>query len=271
MKLLVARFALLASLAIAGCGGNTGTQPTTLSRTLELASGSSYSGAAAVDTVDGKSVGALATFVSTRGQQVVLWGSRDETTGAIDRVHEAAYKSDTVAPLYAKYDENGGLASVKDIETGSYVTFSPLEGSSVVATGYDGEEGDSGSIRATLSNVGVTVVVLDDRGTKRTRTIPLSELGLTAKGRDLPQNEDPLAGFASVYRDSDTRTKIIAAILRAASLVVEKPFDKIISDVAGYLLLDELQKSYATFKTQGASVGSDVSGTTPLPYVAELP
>lgn len=261
--------ALLAvSLALSGCGGNTGTQTTSLDRSMTISAASAYASAAPVDTIGGVTIAPLALFSSEKGQSIVLWGSRSETDGTITGVREAAYWTDVAKPLYAKYNVNGGLTSVKDAATGSYVTFSELENSSLVATGVDGTTGKTASIRATMTQNGITVVVLDDG---RSRTIRFDELPTLGKRGITRDVVEPLAGFESVYKDDDTRTRIITAIFRAASLVVDSPFDEQLRDVAGFLLLDQLTQSYSTFKGKGLLPSSEPNTTTPVPYVSDLP
>ena len=265
----------LAGLALAGCGGNSGVQPTSVSRTLSLSTAIASPSGTSVDTVGGVAVQPLATFGSSSDQRVTLWGTRDASTGAIAGVSEAVYASDAIKPLYARYDANGGLVSVKDSGTGSYVTLSELEasGDSIVGVGYDATSGKTGSIRATLSNVGVTVAVLDDgsKATGRSRFVPNAEIARSLARLGFRAETDPLNGLTTVYKDSDARTRILTAIFRAASLVVDKPFDSIISDTAGFLSLDQLAASYQTYLDKGGVVGVATDGTTPGTYVSGLP
>lgn len=250
-------------LALSGCGGNSGTQPTTLDRTLDVSSVTVYP---PVRTGRSPSNEPIALFTTDKGQNVVLWGTRSVTADTITSIGEAAYYTDIAKPLYAKYNSDGGLTSVKDIDSGSYVTFSELDGSSLVATGFDAGSGNTGSIRATLSDIGVTIEVIDDGRTVKRQVVPIDAL----PARSISRNGDPLTGFADVSRDSETRIRIITAIFRAASLVVDKPFDEQVRTVAGFLLLDQLTKSYTDFTAKGLSAGSSTDDT-PVPYLSDLP
>ncbi len=250
-------------LTLSGCGGNSGTQPTSLDRTLDLSSVTVYP-SVRTSRVPGNLP--IALFTTDKGQNVVLWGTRSGTDGTITNIGEAAYYTDIAKPLYAKYNSDGGLTSVKDIDSGSYVTFSELDGSSLVATGFDAGSGNTGSIRATLSDIGVTIEVIDDGRTVKRQVVPIEAIPTRGIARDV----DPLAGFADVSRDSETRIRIITAIFRAASLVVDKPFDEEVRTVAGFLLLDQLTKSYTDFTGKGLS-GTVTTDDTPVPYLTDLP
>jgi len=250
-------------LVISGCGGNSGTQPTSLNRTLDVSAVTVYDPARIARD---PSNDPIALFSTEKGQNVVLWGTRSGVDGTVTGIGEAAYYTDIAKPLYAKYNSDGGLAIVKDIDSGSYVTFSELDGSSIVASGYDGATGDTGSIRATLSDVGVTIEVLSGaRGTKK-QVVPIE--ALTKRG--LARVPDPLAGFADIPTDSETRVTIISAILRAASLVVDPPFDEEIRTVGGFLMLDQLTKSYTNYTAKGFTPETSTD-ETPVPYIEELP
>jgi hypothetical protein len=269
-----ARFSGLALLALAliGCGGNSGTQITSLSRSLDLDSGTTYADAAPVGTIGGTPVATLASFTTKKSQQVVVWGTRDDATGRIASVREMAYVAPGVAPLYATYNDAGGLAGVYDTDTHSSVTFSALEDSTVTCVGYDGTRDKTATVRATLSDVGVTLEVVDDgrgvggRGGAEKRFVALSELAPPVAARGLP-NDDPLAGLASAFRDSADRTRIVNAILKAAGIVVKAPFDGILRDVSGYMLLDRFTQSYGQYAATGAvPVAAPNGAATPLPY-----
>ncbi|GEM_PF-4297561 len=272
-----ARLSGLAFLALAfvlvGCGGNTGTQTMGLSRSLDIDAGTAYSDADPVDTVGGAPVTSLASFTTKKSQQVVMWGSRDETTGQITRVREMAYAAPGVDPLYATYNETGGLASVYDTGTGSFVTFGGLDGSSILCVGHDGTRDKTATVRATLSDIGVTVEVIenrgvgDHRGTSQKRFVPLSELtplGPLARGAS---NEDPLAGLNLAFSDPADRTRIIEAIVKAAGLVVKAPFDRVLRDVSGFMLLDRFTQSYGQYTAKGVYPVAAANGAaTPLAY-----
>ena len=278
-----------AGLGAVGCGGNSGTQPTSFTQTLNLTTAVAYSSSAApVGTVDdttpsatraAQSIVPLAVLTTDSGQTAVLWGTRG-SDGSVTSVREAAYKDANIT-LYARYNAAGGLLSVlgagSDSDTklnaqaGSYLTFSELEasGNSIVGTGVeykDGVKGSTGQARATLTDIGVTVTVLNDKAASKV-VMPTWAPVATSRADAI----DPLAGLTTVYQDSPTRAKIIDAVTKAAGLVVGKPFNEYISRVTGFLLLDQLAKSYTTYTAKGLSVGAAGSDTTPLPYRADLP
>lgn len=277
--------AALAGLAVVGCGGNAGTQPTSVAQNLSLSTAVAFSASAApVGTVDdGVSRAAepilpLAVLTTDSGQTAVLWGTRG-TDGTVTSVREVAYKDSDIT-LYARYNAAGGLLSVLgagsdsdaklNSQAGSYLTFSDLEasGNSIVGTGVEyknGVQGDTGQARATLSDMGVTVTVLNS--SKSEKVTPTWKA--TVAARDA--STDPLAGLSTVYQDSATRAKIISAVTKAAGLVLPKPFDTKISSITGFLFLDQLAKSYTTYTTKGFAVGTAGSDTTPLPYRSDLP
>lgn len=282
-----------AGLAVVGCGGDSGTQPTTLNRTLVLSSAVAYSPSAApVGTVDDSERGVatraaqpvipLAVLTTENGQTAVLWGTRD-ADGKVTSVREVGYQ-DTDVTLYARYAANGGLLSVTaagsstsdelNSQTGSYVKFGELEegGNSLVGDGVsikNGAEDDSARIRATLSGIGVTIQEIDgDRSAKSPKTLPDAWKPLA---RDVIPGTDPLAGLEGVYQDSETRTKIVTALTLAAGAVVNDPFDDYIKRVTGFLFLDQLSKSYTKYTAKGLSAGIAGDETTPLPYRDDLP
>jgi len=251
--------AMMLALGLNGCGGNSGTQPTSLERNLDLSSVTVYSPARGART---PGADPIALFSTEKGQTAVLWGHRSETDGSITDITETAYYTDIDKPLYAKYNSEGGLTVVKDIDSGSYVTFSELEDNSLVATGFDASTEKTGSIRATLSNVGVTIEVLDEGRVTKRQVVRPGDFAPRLPGRD-----DPLAGLATIPHDSENRARIITAIFRAASIVVDHPFDQQIRDIAPFLMLDQLSKSYTEFD----GVPASSSDETPVPYISELP
>ena len=277
----------LAGLGAVGCGGNSGTQPTSASPNITLATATAYSASAApVGTVDDSdsraavSIIPLASLTSASGQTVVLWGTRG-SDGTVTSVRESAYKDGNVT-LYARYNAEGGILSVLgagsdsdaqlQAQAGSYLTFSDLEasGNTIIGTGGEvknGAKGDTGKARATLTSNGVVVAVLKDDGTSEN----VSTNWAAAKATARDEATDPLAGLTTVYQDSPTRAKILSAVVKAAGLVVKKPFNAYVSQISGSLFIDQLAKSYTTYTAKGLSTGAAGSDETPLPYRSDLP
>lgn len=281
------------ALALVGCGG-TGSQPTTLDSNLNLSSVLAYpdgvTSSTSLEVVNGVVEKPLAEFTggSDHGK-LVVWGGRDATTKLVTSVHEGAYTSDRATkPIYIKYDENGGIKTVLDSDTGSYLTLSPLESSqnSITATGHtgQGEAVKEYTVRATYANSGVTVQEIDpttglpkNKAQSFSKTVLQASLAKTLlNSRGTPGDEnDPLAGFTSVYKDADgegTRTLILTAVFKAAAALLkdQKDFSKVINDTAGFLLLNQLESSYAAFYAKATpSLAPDA--TTSQPYRTDLP
>ena len=268
---------VVAGLATSGCGGNSGSQPTSLERTLMLQSGVAYSSGAS-EVAPG--VKPLATFSAKADQRVTLWGTRAED-GSVASVYESAYTSaelqglkDGAHTIYSRYDASGNLLSILDSVTGASITFSEFtpasEGSSngsIVATGYDPAKGKTASVRATLTGGDITVAVIDDgsRGTKR-RTFKLAELNPSlgvVRGARGEAGGVTLSGFLSVYAGSAPRTKILATVFKAAALVVEDGFGGIVADSGSFLLLDQLTESYGELLGKGLTPEVAADGAVP--------
>ncbi|RYG42285.1 hypothetical protein EON79_19215 [bacterium] len=295
MRLTPRHFAGLAilSLALSGCGGNSGTQTTSSPiRSFKVAAATVYGAdAPAVGTVDDADTTArasraavavipLATLTSDQGQTVVLWGTRDEA-GKVSSVREAAYQDGDVT-LYARYGADGGILSVLGAgagtsndpslakNAGSYVTFGPLEApglNSITGSGIvfeNGTQTEDESVRATLTDNGVTVTELDGKS-------QVVRLDPFVKTRAARAETDPLDGFASVYQEPENRTKIVTSLLKVAGVVVEKPYSTYISNSSAFLFLDRLSQSYSNYTAQGFDPTTAGEATTPLPYRSDLP
>lgn len=279
------------ALVLAGCGGNSGTQTTTPTiRTFKVAEATVYGAdAPAVGTVDDSRASSrsvtpvipLATLTSQTGQIVVLWGTRGDD-GKVTSVRQAAYQDGDVT-LYARYAANGGILSVLgdsagttsdpalQKNAGSYVTFGQLEEpdlKSITGTGVvfeNGTQKSEDSVRATLTDNGVTVKELDGRSQVVRPDASTTKLSSRADGND------PLEGFATVYQDAENRTKIISSLLKVAGVVVEKPYSTYIANSSSFLFLDRLSKSYLDYTAQGFDPATASGATTPLPYRSDLP
>ena len=277
---------LFVGLAAYGCGGNSGSQPTSVERTLKLVSGNVYpSTAGAVAS----SVQPLVTFSANSDQRVTLWGTRAED-GRIASVYESAYTSaklqnlkDGAHTIYSRYDVSGNLLSLLDSVTGAYITFSefiPAAGSSsngsIMATGYDPAKDKTARVRATLTGGNITVAVLEDGSrAKETRTFRLSDLDPALGTVRVARSEagaGALTGFLSVYQGSAPRTMILATVFKAAALAVEDGFGGIVADSGGFLLLDQLTTSYADLTDRGITPELAAEGEMPMSaYRNDLP
>ena len=275
----------LPTLALAGCGGS-GSQPTTLDQNLRVDAVTAYpagvTAGTSLDTFDDRAVKPLAVFRTTRNDQsLVVWGTRD-ADGRVVGVRETAFQSDdTKAPLYVQYNSAGGAKALYDSDSESYLTLSDLEdsGNSIVATGVDGTTGKSATVRATYGNGGVTVKELDratGTPTGKARFVPSSEIAATlAKARAEAAGE-PLFGFAGVYKDTaaeGTRTKILTAVFRAAAVLVQDDdrFRDALTDTAGFLLLNQLGDSYASFLNRVGAPDLATTDETSVAYLRALP
>ena len=269
----------LIGLVAFGCGGDSGSQPTSLDRTLKLDSGVAYPATTPGESAD-PTIKPLVTFSARADQRVTLWGSRAED-GTVASVYESAYTSaklqtlkDGAHTIYSRYDASGNLLSILDSVTGASITFSefiPAAGStsdgSIMATGYDPAKDKTASVRATLTGGNITVAVIDDgsrAGTKR--TFKLADLD-PSLGRVRSSRSEAgaaaLTGFLSVYKGSAPRTKILATVFKAAALVVEDGFGGIVSDSGGFLLLDQLTQSYSVLLDRGLTPELAGEGDTP--------
>ncbi len=273
--------ALIAAILV-GCGGS-GSQPTTLDRTLNLSAVTAYPDSATASTSlevlsGGGVVKPIAEFTGkSDGQKLVVWGTRDATTRLVSGIHEGALTADGfTTPVYVRYNASGGVSSLYDSDTKSYLTLSDLEssGNSILAVGYDGTTGKSATVRATYQNGGVTVKQLD-RAAGASRFVSNAEIAaVLSKGR-VTGASDPIEGFTSVYQNTaseSVRTKILTAVFRAAAVVLkdDAKFSKIVAETAGFLLLNQLEDSYAEFFAAGTpTLATDE--TTSQPYRTDLP